>query len=128
MEVFYILSLMVLKISLGLFFLRILVKRWQRRMIYTAMTISTVFSFVMFWFIIFQCGYYTSIFEFIARRVSNTHCASPTATLAMVYTHAGMTTSTDWFFLVVPVFILKGINMKNKEKITVGLLLMFASM
>lgn len=55
-EVFYILTMLVLKKSLALFFLRIMVKRWQQHVVYCAITLSTVMSIGYFFFACFQCG------------------------------------------------------------------------
>lgn len=55
-EVFYVLTMLVLKISLALFFLRIMVKRWQQKVVYVAITFSTLMSIGYFFFACFQCG------------------------------------------------------------------------
>lgn len=81
----------------------------------------------MFWFAIFQCGTYSSSFEFISRRIGGKGCVSDTATLGLTYTHAGVTTLTDWTFLLLPIVILRGSLMGRSEKWTVGTILGFAA-
>jgi hypothetical protein len=126
-EVFYILSVMVLKLSLGVFFLRITIDFWHRMIIYTAVTISSIYSVVMFFFAVFQCGYYKNSLDFIIKRLGN-KCASNSTTLGMTYTHAAVTTLTDWTFLFLPFLILRGSLMKRSEKWSVGSILGFAAM
>jgi hypothetical protein len=126
-EVFYILSVMVLKMSLAVFFLRIALNFWHRMIIYTAVSVSTVYSVGMFLFAVFQCGYYKSALEFITKRFSG-KCASDQTALGMTYAHATITTLTDWTFLLLPFLILRDSLMKRNEKWTVGSILGFAAM
>ncbi|TID24061.1 hypothetical protein E6O75_ATG02426 [Venturia nashicola] len=125
-EVFYILSIMTLKIALAVFFLRLTVALWQRRVVLVTLAVSSSFSVLMFFFLVFQCGVYDNSTVFLLRRISN-QCASNDFTLGMAYTHAILTTLTDWAFLVLPYFILKGSLMNQNEKRSVILILMFAS-
>jgi hypothetical protein len=118
---------MVLKLSLAVFFLRIATGFWHRVIIYTAVSISCVYSVAMFFFAVFQCGIYKDALEFLTRRLT-TGCASDSATLGMTYTHAAVTTLTDWTFILLPFLILRGSLMKTREKWTVGSILGFAAM
>lgn len=92
-EVFYVLSLLALKISLSVFFLRLTVQLWQRRVVLVALAVSSSFSVLMFFFVVFQCGVYKNTTVFLLRRFSN-QCASNSFTLGMTYTHAIITTLT----------------------------------
>jgi hypothetical protein len=82
----------------------------------------------MFWFAIFQCGTYDNSLEFLQKRIGGISCVSGTATLALTYTHATITTLTDWTFLLLPIVILRGSLMRRNEKWTVGTILGFAAM
>ncbi|QDS73988.1 hypothetical protein FKW77_008574 [Venturia effusa] len=125
-EVFYVLSIMALKIALSVFFLRLTVVPWQRRVVLVALAVSSSFSVLMFFFVVFQCGVYDNATVFLLRRIAN-QCASNDFNLGMTYTHAIITTSTDWTFLILPFCILKESLMKKNEKRTIILILMFAS-
>lgn len=84
---------MALKIALSVFFLRLTVELWQRRVVLVALAISSSFSVLMFFFVVFQCGVYDNTTVFLLRRFSN-QCASNDFTLGMTYTHAIITTLT----------------------------------
>lgn len=133
---------MALRIALSVFFLRLCVKKWQRRVVLITLALSASFSVLIFFFVVFQCGVYDSTTTFLLRRLGG-KCASDAFALGMAYTHAIITTMTvsfpptflatsninqGWIFLVLPVFILKGSLMKKNEKRIVFGILMFASM
>jgi hypothetical protein len=126
-EMFYVLTVMVLKISIAIFYLKIMQSKAQKRVIYAAATSSTVVSIAMFFFVIFQCGAYKGAPEYVIHRMTN-QCVSSATMLGMTYTHAVITMLTDWVFLVMPIWLLWGSNMTMRTKVAVGLLLAFASM
>jgi hypothetical protein len=118
---------MVLKISLGIFFMRLTVSRAQQIVIYVTVTTSLIFSIAMFLFAVFQCGYYRNVGVFITKRLTN-ECASNATALGMTYTHGSIAALTDWTFLLLPIFILRGALMTLRQKLTIGLLLAFAAL
>jgi hypothetical protein len=52
----YAATMMILKVSLGLFYLRVSVATWQRWTVYITLAISTTFGTFYFFVAIFQCG------------------------------------------------------------------------
>lgn len=66
--VFYVATVTFLKISLGVFLLRIINTKGQRMLIYAVMTVSTVWGLVAIFVAIFQCGYPYSAGYFLLRR------------------------------------------------------------
>ena len=122
----YISSIMLLKISLGIHFLRLVVIRWHRITIHIAVMVTVVFGIAFMFYSIFQCGYYTNASDFVTRRLTN-HCASMGANLGMGYTHAIISILSDWIFIVLPVLILRDALMKSRDKLKIGALLVFAS-
>jgi hypothetical protein len=125
-ETFYIWTLLVLKISVGLFYLRLSVERWHKGVVWFLMFISTSFSIGLFFFEVFQCGYISSMLDFVIKRATD-KCVSGYTIQSMTYTHAAITAFTDWVFVILPFFILKNSKMQTKEKIIVGTLMAFAS-
>jgi hypothetical protein len=126
-ESFYILTMLVLKISLALFFLRIMVKPWQQKVVYIAITISTIVSIGYFFFAVFQCGYTSgSAWVFFIRKLSN-QCITPTQIIAVSYTHAGVTTFTDIVFAALPLFMLRGSKMATRERWIVSFILVLGA-
>lgn len=52
----YIMAMMTIKISLGIFFARIVVKRWHFGLIYGAVGINIFSSAAAFFYCLFRCG------------------------------------------------------------------------
>ena len=126
-ENFYTLTMLVLKISLGLFFLRTLVKPWVKYVIYTAMCISSVFGVLYFFFTVFQCGFFDNILEFGLKRITGNKCASPRWEIGLGYTHAVIAVVTDITFALLPIAALQGTMMGKREKFTVIFILSLAA-
>jgi hypothetical protein len=122
-EHFYTLGMLTLKISLGLFFLRIMSEKWQKWIIYVTLFISTSFGISNFFFSIFQCGYFNSIWVFLERRITLEHCVSRAAGLGMSYTQSAVATLSDWTFAALPLFVLKDLHMQKREKYTIMFIL-----
>ena len=114
---------MFMKLSLGAFFLRILVEPWQRSTVYVIICVSTVTNFTIGFYDIFFCGNPTSIFDkiFIGK------CAPYTANAGILYLQAVVNTLTDVALAMLPVPLLWNSKMNTKSKISVGLILMLAS-
>jgi hypothetical protein len=117
-----------LKISLGIFFHRALVRRWHKWVIYVTVTVSTVFGIAYFFFSIFQCGLFRTVMEFGMRKLTNEGCVSPTAALTMGYVGSMIATLTDFIFAALPILVLKHTKMEMREKVTVFFILAFAAM
>lgn len=80
----------------------------------------------MILFVIFQCGSFVGISEFMANHVDG-KCVPKTTLLGMVYTHGSVTALTDWIYVAIPFFIVHGTTMNRRDKITIGTLMAFAS-
>jgi hypothetical protein len=125
-ELFYILTIIVLKLSIGMFFLRILIERWHRLLLISIIAIANLFGVAHFFFAIFQCGLFSHINTFITRMVAGT-CAKPKIGLGMNYTFAILTTISDLVCGLLPIFILRESNMPTVTKIAIGCVLAIAA-
>lgn len=125
-EYFYIFAMMALKISLGIFFLRLAVVKWQRLLIHLTMGITVLFGIGAFLFAALNCGRYSSGEEYIRKRVRG-ECGSSASIFGVAYAHGALSTLTDFIFLAMPVLILRKSLMKREDKRSLIALLMFAS-
>lgn len=119
--------MITLKLSLAIFFLRILTILWQRWIIVTTITLTTLFGIVNLFFAIFQCGYFSNITVFVERIVHN-QCASESVGLGINYTYASLATTSDWTCVLIPIFVLRESTMPMRRKVVVGGLMIFASL
>src|ERR1700759_3543282 len=98
MQAFYVITMGIFKISLGLFFLRILVARWARRVVYGVLFAFSLYSVGYFFFVVFGCGV-PGGGSYWMRKIAN-ECASDSITLGLGYALAILTAGTDLIFLM----------------------------
>lgn len=118
-EVFYLTTIMFLKISLGLFFLRVVLKKWQRKVVYATMFLSTIINIYHAIFLIFSCGSPQHYLE----RTIQMKCVRKSVELGLAYEQAAITTITDFVFALLPLPLLWNASMDRRSKISVGCIL-----
>ncbi|KAF2815709.1 uncharacterized protein BDZ99DRAFT_432408 [Mytilinidion resinicola] len=119
-QAIYIVTICFLKISLGIFFNRIVVKPWQKTLILVVVVVSTVQSVANFFFAIFRCG--APVGDYLTKQIAG-QCASRRTNLILLYMHAAVTTITDWIFAGLPVAVVWDAKMDVRTKCSVGFIL-----
>lgn len=115
----YILTTVALKISLAIFFLRIVVRQWQRRVIWITTAIYTIYATAFAFVAVFQCGIPTN---FLIKEAVGI-CIKDDVLQPLNYIHASLNAVSDWTFAFLPVFLLWNSQMPCSAKISAGLLL-----
>lgn len=115
----YILTTVTLKISLAIFFLRIVVRQWQRRVIWIVTTIYTIYATAFAFVAVFQCGIPTN---FLIKEAVGI-CIKDDVLQPLNYVHASLNAISDWTFAFLPIFVLWNSQMPRSAKISAGLLL-----
>jgi hypothetical protein len=116
-EALYILTIALVKLMLGFFFLRILMYPAQRKIVVIAVGIFTVYSFQYFFFVVFQCGVPTGG-VYWTRRVAG-QCVRPLVGQVLAYLHASLTAGTDLLFIILPIIVVRQTRLNGKEKLIV---------
>ena len=111
---------MMLKISLGIFFVRIVIAPWQLIVIYITVGVSMLSSISSFFYVIFRCG--ADLDVYVYQQLDN-NCTSRALDRFFAFQQASITTATDLVFIVLPVFILWNATMGIRSKLTVGFIL-----
>ncbi|CAO2652482.1 Nn.00g007650.m01.CDS01 [Neocucurbitaria sp. VM-36] len=124
-EASYIMAMMVLKISLGIFFARIIIKRWQFLLIYITVGVNIFSSAAAFFYCLFRCG--PNLDDYVVQQLRN-KCTSKPLDRFMAYQQAAFTTLTDAVFFALPIFVLWNANMSRKSKFSVGFILCLAAL
>ncbi|KAF2469809.1 uncharacterized protein BDR25DRAFT_39860 [Lindgomyces ingoldianus] len=124
-EATYLLTILVLKISLGIFFSRIIVKRWQAGTIWITVGISILSGTSSLFYVFFRCG--ANLNHYVYRQLEN-KCTSRGLDRFFAYQQASFTTLTDCIFATLPIFILWNSGMDTRSKISVGLILSLAAL
>jgi len=126
LEVFYVVTVALLRISLGYFFLRIIHQPWQRRLIYGIMIFYSTFSFGYFWYAIFQCGVPTKEHFWQAKTLAK--CGPKARGLGLGYFHSAITAGADLIYVVLPLPLVLTSSLNRREKIGVIAILLVATL
>jgi hypothetical protein len=119
-EVFYILTTTFLKISLGLFFLRVLTKRWQKLIFHSILAVSAFYGLFYVFVVIFQCGDPARIAESF---VDSPRCLPAGFRLSAGYIYGAINIIADWTFVLIPITVLLDSELDRKSKISVSLVM-----
>ncbi|KAG9651272.1 integral membrane protein, partial [Aureobasidium melanogenum] len=124
-EVFYTASASFLKVAVGLFLERITQNKVHiliiRVMMAATMLIGTIYLFVA----LFQCTPISFYWDFSSN--AKGHCISPMVLVVISYVASVLNGAADFFFGILPIFIVKDLNMKRNTKIVVAGILGFAA-
>ncbi|KAK3065383.1 hypothetical protein LTS18_011906 [Coniosporium uncinatum] len=143
-EALYLLTILFLKISLCLFFLRILIKPWQRRTVYALMAVSTLMNLSHFFFVIFMCGPGNNSGDYLVNLWStngsipnnsssknahaiNANCPTKPTQLALAYTQTAISVLTDWALTALAAAVLCKAKMATRAKLAVGFVVSLAA-
>ncbi|KIW04482.1 uncharacterized protein PV09_04241 [Verruconis gallopava] len=122
----YVATMLVLKISIAIFYLRVMVKSWQRRVICGTLGLVTIFSIAYFFFAILQCGPTVDPIKFMNRKLGG-QCVSDAKILGASYAQGAITSVTDIIYAAMPVTLLRRSNMRARDKVTVMFILTLAA-
>ncbi|KAH0026635.1 hypothetical protein KCU78_g4302, partial [Aureobasidium melanogenum] len=115
----YVLTTILFKISLAIFFLRIVVAKWQRRLIVISTAIFTAWSLAYMFITLFRCGPPKEILLNTARG----KCLPMGIVNPLLYVSGITNALMDIMFACLPTFILWHSQMPKKTKISCCILL-----
>ncbi|KEQ74801.1 hypothetical protein M436DRAFT_23581, partial [Aureobasidium namibiae CBS 147.97] len=121
---FYCFSLVFLKISLAFFYLRIVIQRWQRWVIFMTVTVFTLYGLAYAFIYLFRCGLNVND-QLISRAEGK--CIPDHTLLVMTYVFGSVDTLTDFIYAFLPIYVLWNSNMPLGMKFTAGFLLCIGS-
>ncbi|KID77490.1 uncharacterized protein G6M90_00g096800 [Metarhizium brunneum] len=116
----YIIDMMLIKLSIGVFLLRLATKKLYIWIIRGSLVIVTLWSLGIFIWDIFQCTPVAKQWDF---RITTGHCAGPDEIISAAYALSVMTVLSDWFFALIPIPMLWGVKMTKQAKATVIVIL-----
>ncbi|KAH7033150.1 uncharacterized protein B0I36DRAFT_383072 [Microdochium trichocladiopsis] len=116
----YILNMWLIKMSIGLFLLRIATQKRYRYTLYGALGVVTVWSLVLFFWNIFQCNPVEAQWDLqILANDPNARCVSPEEVVKGAYALSVMTILSDWLFALLPIPMVWSVKMSLQAKVTV---------
>ncbi|KAH6611074.1 hypothetical protein Trco_001094 [Trichoderma cornu-damae] len=116
----YVINMMFIKLSIGIFLLRVSARKVYNWIICVSLVIIAVWSLVIFFYDIFQCIPVQKQWDF---RIQGGKCASPGEIIAAAYAISVMTIASDWLYALLPIPMLWSVKMTSQAKATVILIL-----
>ncbi|CAI6340508.1 unnamed protein product [Periconia digitata] len=121
----YIACSICLKTSIGIFLLRIAVDRVHRMILWTCLIVIQVYSVFFFFLFTFQC---TPVSNFWTRfRGVEGKCIDSNIIVGTFYGYSALVCITDWTFSIVPIFIVRRLQMSSQKKVSVAVVLAFCA-
>lgn len=124
---FYVATVTMIKISLGIFLSRIVVRKSHKIIIYVVVAVSTVWGCASMMVAVFQCGYPKSSEFYISQRI-NGRCITNATALGVAYTQGVVSALSDFIFTMLPLFILRDAQMEKRAKISLAIILCIAGL
>lgn len=115
----YILTTIIFKVGLAIFFLRIVVVRWQRLLIYISTAIYALHGIVFIFVVTFRCRKPKNLLINAARG----KCISDGVIMPMLYISGILNSVVGVIFAILPVIVLSNSMMPLRAKISAGILL-----
>lgn len=113
--------MVILKISLGIFYLRIVVSRWQKRTVYATVGIAAAYGTYYFFAVLFSCGMPSNFLMNALRG----QCSGTLEVRFAINIAAGLVNAgSDIILAVLPVFLIRKACMPLPAKISACLVLL----
>lgn len=125
-EIFYTTSTSTLKIAVGFFFLRITTNKIHIWIIRFIMIVSAMVGTGYTFLVIFQCkpiSYWWDV-----RPGATGTCLPPSMVTNLTYAVSALNSFADWTFGILPIFIVKDLQMKRRVKVVVASIIALAAM
>ncbi|KEQ98099.1 hypothetical protein AUEXF2481DRAFT_2083 [Aureobasidium subglaciale EXF-2481] len=111
--VLYLCASIALKLSLAFFFLRFILKRWQRILIWTFLAIFIADSISSIFLVLFWCSDPT---EYATKTLTGQCSGTSRALNAANILQGVLNAATDWLFATLPIFVVVRTTMNKREK------------
>jgi hypothetical protein len=119
------------KISIGVFLLRVTVQKIHKWIIYGAMAITAFTGIVFFFVTVFQCtpvSYFCKdsksfpernmliMLSFSGNRLQPGYCVPMDVIIALTFLYSACAIISDFTFAILPIFLIWGLNMPSKTR------------
>ncbi|KAI0166964.1 hypothetical protein GGR52DRAFT_584821 [Hypoxylon sp. FL1284] len=120
----YVLNMWLIKLSIGIFLLRLANEKKYKYTLYASIVIVTIWSLVLFFWNIFQCNPIAAQWDYtILQRDPNAHCVSADEIVNAAYALSVMSILSDRLYALLPIPMVWGVKMSAQAKLTVVVVL-----
>ncbi|KAH6648858.1 hypothetical protein BKA67DRAFT_576053 [Truncatella angustata] len=120
----YIANMMFIKLSIGIFLLRLATQRRYKYTIYGSIGVVAVWSIVLFFWNLFQCRPVQAQWDYtILRNDKTASCVDVAQVVNAAYSLSALTVLSDWFYALIPIPMVWSVKMTKQAKATVMVIL-----
>ncbi|KAI8950945.1 hypothetical protein F4801DRAFT_578877 [Xylaria longipes] len=112
------------RVSIAIFLLRIVVKKWQRLVLHVVIGATTVMTIVYFFIVVFQCSP-PSYFWLRMREGASGSCELGRVVLAATLVWGSFAAAMDWVLGLLPIAILWNVRINRQSKVGIVAILSF---
>ncbi|KAF7557516.1 hypothetical protein G7046_g6016 [Stylonectria norvegica] len=116
----YVLNMMFIKLSIGVFLIRLSVQKVYTWILMSSLVIIAIWSTVGFFWDIFQCSPVAKQWDF---RIQGGTCVTASQVVSAAYAFSVMTIVSDWLYAILPIPMLWTVKMTKQAKWTVIVIL-----
>ncbi|KAM0690996.1 hypothetical protein Q7P36_009766 [Cladosporium allicinum] len=114
-------TMVILKISLGIFYLRIVVSRWQKVTVYATVGIATIYGCFYFFAVLFSCGVPA---KFLVNALQDKCWGNPEGRFATNLTAGTINAVSDFILATLPITLIRKACMPLPAKLSACLILL----
>lgn len=114
-------TMIILKISLGIFYLRIVVSRWQKVTVYATVGVATLFGLFYFFAVLFSCGLPA---KFLVNALQDKCWGTPESRFATNLTAGTINALSDFILATLPITLIRKACMPLPAKLSAGVILL----
>lgn len=112
---FYSLTMILSKLSIGWFLLRLTVKRLHIWILWTSILLTVVTGVVFFFVSLLQCSPVSYFWD----KTQEGSCLPIEVIIALAYLYSALNVICDFTFALLPIALIAKLNMKTRTKLTV---------
>ncbi|KAH8591780.1 hypothetical protein B0O99DRAFT_265631 [Bisporella sp. PMI_857] len=120
-EPVYVLSNMALKLSIGIFLLKIAVSKVHKAILWAVILVSQIYGAFFFLLFVLQCR--PSAYFWTKYTGGKGTCINPKVTVDATYVYSAISCWGDWTFGILPAFIVWNLQMNTRTKLSVAAIL-----
>ncbi|KAI1117114.1 hypothetical protein F5Y14DRAFT_404866 [Nemania sp. NC0429] len=119
-EVTYIVTSIFLKLTVGVFLLRICSQRWHKLTIQITLVICVGFNIVYLFKTWFQCQPIKFYWEQYTNTTITGHCLDPRLVTGLTYAACGVNAGGDWVLGLLPIALVRRLDLGMRQKVWVA--------
>ncbi|KAI2630950.1 hypothetical protein GGR54DRAFT_178138 [Hypoxylon sp. NC1633] len=118
-ELAYVVTSLFLKFTVGVFLLRICLQAWQKAVIYVVLAVCLIYHLFYAFIAAFQCQPVAYFWYKYTGEISG-KCWSNDLIIGSTYTAAGINAIADWVLGLLPIAIVRSLDLSKRTKVMVS--------